>query len=188
VAGLFVASLIEPLVDAAWLASLPDALEVPLLAIIGIPLYVCASGATPLVAVLMHKGLSAGAAIAFLLTGPATNIVTFGVLNALHGRRVALAFGVFVTGLAICMGYMVNLWMPSVSIPLHELAAAESSVLNIVCLAGLCLLLLVSLLRQGPRGFIEQLAPFQDHDHHHGHAHAHAHEHEHDHDHAHDHA
>jgi uncharacterized membrane protein YraQ (UPF0718 family) len=182
-AGLFVASLIEPLVDAAWLASLPDALEVPLLAVIGIPLYVCASGATPLVAVLMHKGLSAGAAMAFLLTGPATNIVTFGVLNVLHGRRVALAFGVFVTGLAICMGFIVNAWLPSTHIALPDLVHERWSPLNAICLASLCLLLLRSLARQGPRGFIDQLAPFQDHDHDHGHAHDNAHGHAPDHGH-----
>ncbi len=186
VAGLFVASLVEPLVDGAWLASLPPSVEVPMLAIIGIPLYVCASGATPLVAVLMHKGLSAGAAIAFLLTGPATNIVTFGVLGALHGRRVAIAFGLFVTGLAITMGYLVNAWLPAVQIPLFDHVEAQASWLNIVCLTALSLLLLLSLFRQGPRGFIDQLAPFKKHDHGHAHEHehtpTHAHAHDHDHD------
>jgi hypothetical protein len=129
----------------------------------------------------MHKGLSAGAAIAFLLTGPATNIVTFGILSTLHGRRVAVAFGLFVTGLAVCLGYVVNMWLPAVDVPLHELAVAETSPLNVICLALLGILFLVSLFRQGPRGFIEQLAPLSQHEHHHHHEHEpaehHAHEH-----------
>lgn len=170
VAGLFLASLIEPLVDAGWLASFPRSIEVPLLAALGIPLYVCASGATPLVAILMHKGLSAGAAIAFLLTGPATNVVTFGVLSALHGKRVAILFGVVVTGLAVAMGYLVNLWLPQVDVPLHELAATKTSPLDAVCLAALVVMLAVSLVRQGPRGFMNQLQPFEKHEHaHHPH-------------------
>ena len=45
-------------------------------ALFGMPAYVCASGATPLVAVLIYKGASPGAVLAFLLTGPATNITT----------------------------------------------------------------------------------------------------------------
>jgi uncharacterized membrane protein YraQ (UPF0718 family) len=67
VAGLIVAALVEPLVDPHLLARLPRGLDVPLAGLLGIPIYVCASAATPLVAVLLHKGLSAGAAIAFLL-------------------------------------------------------------------------------------------------------------------------
>lgn len=177
VAGLFLASLLEPLVDTNWLAQLPATIEVPLFATLGIPLYVCASGATPLVAILMHKGLSAGAAIAFLLTGPATNLVTFRVLSALHGKRVALAFGAFVTALAVVIGYLVNLWLPAVELPLHELAATQASPLNTVCLGLLVTMLAVSLLRQGPRGFIDQLQPFDEHEHDHGdhphHHHAH---------------
>ena len=40
------------------------------------------------------RGSSPGAALAFLLTGPATNLTTVGVLSRLHGRAAAVAFGV----------------------------------------------------------------------------------------------
>ncbi|MBU0754238.1 MAG: SO_0444 family Cu/Zn efflux transporter, partial [Planctomycetes bacterium] len=40
---------------------------------VGMPIYVCATSSTPLVAALLLKGLSPGAALVFLLAGPVTN-------------------------------------------------------------------------------------------------------------------
>ena len=47
--------------------------------------------------------------MAFLIAGPATNVTTFGVLAKLHGRRVALLFGVAVTVLAVLAGWTIDL-------------------------------------------------------------------------------
>ena len=102
--GLALAALMDPLLQSSWVERLPAGAEVVFFALVGIPTYVCASGATPLVAVLLVKGVSPGAALAFLLTGPATNITTFGVLSALHGRRAALLFGGAVVGLSVGLG------------------------------------------------------------------------------------
>ena len=74
------------------LAGIPRLLQVPLAVLIGIPIYVCATGSTPLIALLMHKGLSAGAAVALLLTGPATNLTTWRALAHRYGRRTATVF------------------------------------------------------------------------------------------------
>ena len=43
---------------------------------VGMPLYVCATGSVPVAAALMMKGVSPGAALVFLMTGPATNAAT----------------------------------------------------------------------------------------------------------------
>src|SRR5262249_52536105 len=90
--GLGLAALLGPWLSAGGVEGVPRALEVPLFALIGMPLYVCASGSTPLAAVLIAKGVSPGAAIAFLLTGPATNVTTFGVLARLHSKKTAALF------------------------------------------------------------------------------------------------
>ena len=90
--GLAVAALMAAELDLSGLASLPNSIQLPLFALIGLPVYVCAPGATPLVAVLIALGVSPGAALVFLLTGPATNVTTFGVLTKLHGRAVAIGF------------------------------------------------------------------------------------------------
>ena len=92
--GIGLSSMLAPYLTQEFFASLPTGIDVPLAALLGLPLYVCASGSTPLAAIMVFQGLSPGAAIAFLLTGPATNITTFGVLHRLHGRRIAVLFSV----------------------------------------------------------------------------------------------
>jgi len=154
-AGLVVASIVGPLIDADALARLPDWLDVPLLALVGMPVYVCASGSTPFAAVLIGKGISLGGAIAFLLTGPATNVTTFGILAQAHGRRFAISFGVVVASLAIGLGWLTNFLVPAgLVVPIENLAHESTSTLDAICLGLLGLLLVVSLLRQGVEGFV----------------------------------
>ncbi len=183
--GLGVAALMAPFLKVAWLAQIPEGLEVGIFALLGIPTYVCASGATPLVAVLILKGVSPGAALAFLLTGPATNLTTFGLLARLHGLRMAIYFGATIMVLAVALGYGVNTIMP------ESLAQSVDPTANPGwwSLEGVALLLLValflrSLLRRGPRLFVGELFA-GDREEEDGHCHDHDHEHEHDHRHAH---
>ncbi|HZI03324.1 MAG TPA: permease, partial [Archangium sp.] len=162
--GLGMAALVEPLLAAEWLSRLPPGLDVPLFALLGVPSFVCASGATPLVAVLLHKGLSPGAALAFLITGPATNVTTFAVMSRLHGRKVTLAFGAVVALTSIGLGLALNALLPAQTGLVHQPQHAEHE--GLVEWAGLVLLgalFLASLLRQGPRGFLTQLLPGADH-------------------------
>jgi len=159
VVGLLLAALAEPLLDHGYLATLPAALQVPVAAVIGIPLYVCASGATPLAAVAVHKGLSAGAALTFLLAGPATNITTFGVLSALHGRGVAIRFGLVLTTAAIAIGWGVDLLGLAVPEMAHPGQAHDHSFAWVGTASALALLILggASLWRQGARGVVDQV-------------------------------
>ena len=76
--------------------------------LLGLPMYVCASGATPLVAIFLANGASGGAALAFLITGPATNITTFGIVSKLHGKKVAFALGFGAFVISIGLGYLLN--------------------------------------------------------------------------------
>ena len=112
-AGLALAALMEPgsLSEIARLA--PGPWSVILFAVLGIPLYVCASGATPLAAAFIAGGVSPGAALAFLLSGPATNVTTFGMLQRLHGRKVAAKFGITAIAVAMAIGFIVNALWPS---------------------------------------------------------------------------
>jgi len=106
--GIAIAAVAWPLLDGEWLAAIPSWLQVPAFALLGLPVYVCASGATPIAAVLVAQGVSPGAAIAFLLTGPATNVTTFGVLSQLHGRRTALLFATAMATGAVILGIGVD--------------------------------------------------------------------------------
>lgn len=174
--GVVVASLIGPMLGGSWLLGLPWGVDVALFALIGMPTYVCASGATPLVAVLLLQGVSPGAALAFLLAGPATNVTTFGVLNKLHGRTVAIIFAAIIAVLAIGFGMIVNLVVGDmVGLTLPDLHQDAPSVIGIISLTLLALLYILSILRQGPRGFMAQVhSPFEaesPHAHHHHHHH-----------------
>ena len=155
--GVGIAAIIEPILSPAAFASVPPLAQVPLFALLGIPLYICASGATPFAAVLIFSGVSPGAALAFLLTGPATNVTTFGVLSKLHGRRVAVVFGVVVTLAAIASGWTVDATLPEITIALDPHEHGSVPLIQIVSAAALATLFLSSLFRQGPRGMLHQV-------------------------------
>lgn len=155
--GLVLAALAEPLITHGLIEALPSVAQVPLAALVGVPVYVCASGATPIAALAIHKGLSAGAAMAFLIAGPATNVTTFGVLARLHGTRMALVFGVAVTSFAVVAGWLVDL-LGVTAVPVLEAGGAvEGAWWSQVCVLLLGVLVLASLLRQGPRGALRQI-------------------------------
>jgi len=76
--------------------------------VVGIPLYICASASTPIAAALVLKGLSPGAALVFLLAGPATNAATLTVIVRHLGKA---ATAVYLLAIAICsvgMGWLTN--------------------------------------------------------------------------------
>ncbi len=157
-AGLGVAALAAPFLDGAPLSAIPAGVDVLIFALLGVPTYVCASAATPLVAVLLLAGLSPGAALAFLITGPATNITTFGVLTQLHGKRAAVTFSMAIIGTSVALGYSVNAFFGNIPIVALDMLTVEgASAYKIAALIGLVLLFSASLLRRGPRGFVAEL-------------------------------
>jgi uncharacterized membrane protein YraQ (UPF0718 family) len=156
--GLAIAAAVEPFLVGGWLATIPRGLEVPLWALLGIPTYVCASSATPLVAALMAGGMSPGAAIAFLLTGPATNTTTFGLLAGMHGRQAAIRFSLILIGFAVTFGYAVNAFIPGLPVPTFDaLMGDDPSTIQVVSLVGLTILFVSSVLRLGIRRFLAEL-------------------------------
>lgn len=83
-----------------------------LVLLIACPMYVCATGSIPIAAALMLKGLSPGAALVFLMAGPATNMASIMVLGKTLGRRSLLAYlGSIVTG-AVIFGLIVDWVLP----------------------------------------------------------------------------
>ncbi len=167
VLGISLAAALSPLVDdGTFLGKIPDWLEVPVFALLGLPVYVCASGATPLAAVLIAGGASPGAALAFLLTGPATNATTFGILGDLHGKRAAILFAICVGLGAIGCGYAVDAILDEVTVGVaehihldHSSHAGEEGSFGSkeLFLGLLALLFLMSIFRKGPRPFLTQV-------------------------------
>ncbi len=156
--GLVIAAIADPfLADVNW-AAFPAGLDIPLMALIGMPLYVCATGATPIAAVLLMNGVSPGAVIAFLITGPATNITTLGVIQKLHGNRIAVIFPLVLIGLTIVVGLAVNgLYGEPVKMAFKGTHLDDHSWLNLTAAGALLVLFAGSLFRIGPRGMLANL-------------------------------
>lgn len=79
-----------------------------LMLVLSIPLYTCASSSTPIAGALVLKGLSPGAALVFLLAGPATNIGSLVVLLKVLGRRAVAVYLAAVAIMALAAGLALN--------------------------------------------------------------------------------
>jgi uncharacterized membrane protein YraQ (UPF0718 family) len=74
----------------------------------GIPMYVCATASTPIAAALILKGLNPGAALVFLMLGPATNIASISMIYGLLGKKSLLIYLGSMIGCAFLFGFMVD--------------------------------------------------------------------------------
>jgi len=111
--GLGIAGLIGALVPASYLADkLPAGIPGMLLMMaVGIPMYVCSTASVPIALGLMQAGVSPGAALVFLITGPATNAATLGALGRMLGPRAGAVYLVCLAASALLAGLAVDLWV-----------------------------------------------------------------------------
>lgn len=77
---------------------------------VGLPTYVCATASVPLAAAFIHAGVSPGAALVFLMTGPATNAATIATVWKTMGRRTAVIYLSTVAVTALASGFILNYW------------------------------------------------------------------------------
>ena len=75
---------------------------------LGIPVYVCATASVPVAAALILKGLTPGAALVFLMTGPATNAASFVIIWKVLGRKTAIIYLATVAGCALLSGILLD--------------------------------------------------------------------------------
>jgi len=124
-AGL-ITVLIPPDIFGKYLGSgLPAML---LMLAIGIPLYICATASTPIAAALILKGVSPGAALVFLLAGPATNMASLTVLTGVLGKR---ATAIYLSSIAICavlFGLIVDQVYASLGISAQAMVGQASEI------------------------------------------------------------
>jgi len=102
VAVLLPASLIERYLSGDGLTTML------LMFALGIPIYTCASASTPIAAALVLKGISPGAALVFLLSGPATNLGALVVLVKIMGRRVMAIYLSIILVMSVLAGYALD--------------------------------------------------------------------------------
>lgn len=79
------------------------------MSVLGIPMYVCATASVPVAAALIARGASPGAALVFLMTGPATNAATIATIWKVMGKSTAAVYLLTVFVCAILAGLGVDL-------------------------------------------------------------------------------
>lgn len=84
-------------------------MQMLIILVAGIPVYVCAAAATPVAAALMLAGFSPGAALVFLLAGPATNLVTISAAVQTLGRAGAAVYVVTIAAVSLAFGALLDL-------------------------------------------------------------------------------
>ena len=113
--GILIAGAMGTLVPEKQLESYLGAgfLSILLMMGAGVPVYVCATASVPIAAGLMHMGASPGAALAFLIAGPATNAAALTTIWRLLGRRTAMIYLLTVAASAIGGGLLINCIIPA---------------------------------------------------------------------------
>ena len=108
--GLFLAGVISALVPPHYFAGLLGSGIGPMfvMMVVGIPVYVCATASVPVAATLIAKGISPGAALVFLITGPATNAATIATVYKVLGKRTAAIYLAVVGVCALASGVLLN--------------------------------------------------------------------------------
>lgn len=117
--GVLASAALTTFVPTSTLANLADSAGawalVAVLAV-SVPLYVCATASVPIAAALVMGGFPTGAALVFLMAGPATNVATIGAVYRTFGRRSlgvylgtiilgSIGFGLAFDALASAMGF-----------------------------------------------------------------------------------
>lgn len=113
--GLVIAAVISAWVPddffAVHLAAGSGIVAMLIMMVLGIPVYVCATASVPVAAALIEKGLSPGAALVFLMTGPATNAAALTTLWSILGKRTAILYLLTVAGCALGTGILVDFFL-----------------------------------------------------------------------------
>jgi len=127
--GIAVSGLIAAFVKPAALEGYLGGGILPMLAAmaIGVPLYVCATASTPIALSLIYAGLSPGAAMVFLISGPATNTAALTTLWKVLGRRTTIIYLVTVVVGALATGFLVDGIIASGLLPATALVSSSDA-------------------------------------------------------------
>ncbi len=108
--GIVLAGIISVFVSPEFISQYVgnEYLSMVLMLAIAVPLYVCATASTPIAAALALKGISPGAALVFLLAGPATNVASLTVVSKILGRRAVVVYLVVIIVISLAAGVLVN--------------------------------------------------------------------------------
>jgi len=138
-----IAAIIPPEVMIKYLGGGLHSMLIMLL--VGIPMYICATASTPVAAALILKGVSPGAALVFLLVGPATNVTSLSVLFGLLGRRATFIYLATLSLFAVLSGLVLDGIYAGLGVSASAIAGQAGEVIPYgLQLAGALIVILLS--------------------------------------------
>ena len=143
--GIFVSGLISILVPSDFFISynLTGPIAMLVIALSSIPIYVCATASVPIAMTLISKGLDPGAALVFLMAGPATNIATINVIMKTMGKKLVNIYVITIFVSSMFFGTLVNLFLNRDSLPMidemHHHHFDILSIISAITLLIICL-------------------------------------------------
>ncbi|MCK9474454.1 MAG: SO_0444 family Cu/Zn efflux transporter [Candidatus Muirbacterium halophilum] len=144
--GIIVSAMISVAVPADFFSSMLGEykfLQYIIMLVIGIPIYVCSTGSVPVATALIMKGISPGAALVFLMSGPATNVATMSTIWKIMGKKTLTIYLLSIALSSLAFGVLFDLAIINFTIPemkhLHEM---DSNIIKTV--SGILLALIFS--------------------------------------------
>ena len=123
-----------------------EALSLLIMLGVGIPIYICASASTPVAAALVLKGLSPGAALVFLLAGPATNAATLTVVARYFGKQATMVYLASIALSSLVLGWLTNRFYNWLGLDIAQWVNEVNDVTDSLYMQGAALLLLALIL------------------------------------------
>lgn len=107
--GLIFATIVRTFIPESFLTYYGSGIPAMLIMIlISIPMYICATASTPIAAGFILAGVSPGTALVFMMTGPATNISTLGVIQKEMGKAVLIRYLIGISSCALLFGSLLD--------------------------------------------------------------------------------
>jgi uncharacterized membrane protein YraQ (UPF0718 family) len=83
---------------------------VALAGVLSVPLYTCGGSAVPILAGLTQVGMSQAAALAFLVSGPATRVNALAALSSLLNRKAVALYIIYIVIGAVVIGWLSQIF------------------------------------------------------------------------------
>ena len=149
--GILVSGIISILIPSDFFVSynLTGPLIMIIIAVSSIPVYVCATASVPIAMTLMSKGLDPGAALVFLMAGPATNIATINVIMKTLGKNLVKIYILTIFASSIFFGILINVFLDRNSLPtINNMVHHHFDLLSILSAVALLIICLYTIFNQ----------------------------------------
>lgn len=107
--GIVVAGVLTALVPEDYFTGrLPYAGTMLLMVVAGMPMYVCSTGSIPVAFAMLEMGISPGAVLVFLVSGPATNAAAISMVWNLVGTQAMIVYFSTIAACAFIAGVLLD--------------------------------------------------------------------------------